>query len=82
MKAKEKKKQKWYNSRINSCVYIQGLPKDITRQEVVDFFGRAGILRLDPETGQEKVKLYTEEDRITLKGDGTIFYAKPESRCV
>lgn len=29
--------------------------------------------------GQEKFKLYTEADKLTLKGDATIFYARPES---
>jgi HIV Tat-specific factor 1 len=48
---KEKKKQKWYNSKIQSSIYIQGLPKDITRNEVIEFFSRAGVLRLDHETG-------------------------------
>lgn len=50
-KLKEKKKQKWYNSKIQSSIYIQGLPKDITRNEVVEFFSRAGVLRLDHDTG-------------------------------
>jgi hypothetical protein len=29
--------------------------------------------------GQEKFKLYTLDDKVTLKGDATIFYARPES---
>lgn len=48
---KEKRKKAWYVSRINSCVYVQGLPKDITRQELIDFFEKAGVIRVDPETG-------------------------------
>lgn len=37
------------------------------------------MLRLDPETGEEKIKMYTLDDKQTLKGDCTVFYARPES---
>lgn len=50
-RAKEKKKKEWYNPKIQSAIYVQGLPKDVTREEILTFFNRAGILRLDAETG-------------------------------
>lgn len=50
-RAKEKRKKNWYDPRINSCIYVQGLPLDITRNEVVDFFSKAGVIRLDTDTG-------------------------------
>lgn len=50
-RAKEKKKRAWYTPKIQSSIYVQGLPKDITRAEIIEFFGRAGVFRLDIETG-------------------------------
>lgn len=37
------------------------------------------MLRIDHETAQEKIKMYTQEDKLTPKGDCTVFYARPES---
>ena len=44
----ENKKRKWYQTKMNTYIYIQGLPNDITEQELKDYFVRCGILRLDP----------------------------------
>jgi RNA recognition motif-containing protein len=55
-RAKEKKKKEWYTPKISSSIYVQGLPKDVTRAEVVEFFGRAGVFRLDHETGKLSLK--------------------------
>ena len=78
-KRKEKQKAKWYTPKINTNVYVQGLPKDMTRQEIIDFFTKAGVLRLDPETGEERIKLYTDKTTEELKGDATISYFNEES---
>ena len=54
--------------------------------EVADFFARAGIIDLDPESQLPKVKLYRHKKHIEsgnrvgdLKGDASICYARPES---
>ena len=49
----ENKKRKWYQTKVNNYIYIQGLPNDITEQELKDYFIRCGVLRLDPFTGKE-----------------------------
>lgn len=78
---KQKKKNKsTFRSRNAKCwIYITGLPLDCTEQEVIDTFIKAGLLDVNPETLQPKIKLYTEENDKSLKGDASICYAKPES---
>jgi RNA recognition motif-containing protein len=49
----DNKKRKWYQTKVNNYIYIQGLPNDITEQELKDYFIRCGVLRLDPFTGKE-----------------------------
>ena len=59
-------------------VYVSGLPLDVTKEEVVNAFQKYGILLIDVDTGEPKVKLYTDEHG-NLKGDGLVSYFKPES---
>jgi len=37
---KNKSKKKWYKAKINTNIYIQGLPDDITHEELIDHFGK------------------------------------------
>lgn len=46
-KAAEKKKQKWYQAKINTYIYVKGLPLDITSERIDEFFSRAGLIRRD-----------------------------------
>ena len=79
-KQKEKKKQKWYEAKINTNIYIEGLPTDqeVSLDILKEFFLKAGCLRLDPTTGEEKIKIYKNDDG-TLKGDALVSYVKEES---
>jgi len=78
-KLKEKKKQKWYHAKRNSNIYVNGLPKDVSLDEIKKFFTRAGVIRFDIETGDERIKLYKDRDTGVLKGDALISYANEES---
>lgn len=49
---KNKKKTTWYSAKINSNVYVSGLPSDITFEEMQVFFKKAGIIRINPLTGK------------------------------
>lgn len=62
----------------NTWVYVEGLPGDVTREELAEHFRIGGIIRTDPATGGPKIKLYTDESG-KCKGDASICYAAPES---
>ncbi|RKP12348.1 hypothetical protein BJ684DRAFT_11613, partial [Piptocephalis cylindrospora] len=64
--------------RPNSSIYVTGLPKDTTTEEVSAYFSKCGIIMEDLTYGGKKIKLYTLPDG-TLKGDAFITYFKPES---
>lgn len=87
---KEKKKQylkrkkqriesgQWVDSTKNYSVYVSGLPKDTTLEEVAEVFKRAGLIKIDPLTTLPKIKLYTDENG-ELKRDGTVTFVNKES---
>jgi len=58
-------------------VYVTGLPLDITEEELFNYFTKCGILRVDPHSGDKKIKIYEENGKP--KGDALIQYAKEES---
>ena len=55
-----------------------GQPPTLNQDEFKNFMLKAGVLRQDPSTGEEKVKLYTNPDG-TFKGDAQVGYSKEES---
>lgn len=61
-----------------TAVYVSGLPLDITKEELIPFMAKCGIIKKDPETGEYKVKLY-EDEHGRPKGDALIVYFKRES---
>jgi len=72
------RKKKWYKPKINTNIYATGLPQDIKEEEVVEFFSKAGIIRLDFYTGEKRIKIYKDQDGGT-KGDVLVSYQRPES---
>ena len=60
---------------------FKGLPDDITHEELKTFFTKAGVIRLDLQTGTEKIKIYTDE-KGRAKGDALISYIRPESKWI
>jgi HIV Tat-specific factor 1 len=52
---------------------------DITTEDIQHYFVKAGLLDLDPETLQPKIKLYRDHDTGRLKGDASVCYARSES---
>jgi HIV Tat-specific factor 1 len=77
-KRKDKKRAEWYVPKVNSNVYVNNLPKDITELEIVEYFSRCGFIRKDQRTGDYKVKLYKNEKGIN-KGDALISFLREES---
>lgn len=72
---RNKKKSGWVQATEHSNVYVQGLPLDVTIEEMKIFFKKAGIIKADPFTGVTKIKLYKDKQG-KLKGDGSISYLK------
>eukprot|EP00871_Galdieria_phlegrea_P000399 jgi/Galph1/135/GphlegSOOS_G4803.1 len=73
---RKKRKERWNEevAKNNTSVYFTGIPEDVAEEEVVSFFSKCGILKLDPYTGKPKLKLYRDEQG-NLKGDGVVTYA-------
>lgn len=63
----------------NPNVYISGLPPDVTAEELEPLFQRAGVLKLDPDTGEPKIRIYEAADGKGCKGDALITYANAAS---
>lgn len=60
--------------RAETSVYVTGIPKDATLEEVTECFSKYGILLPDTETGRGRIKLYVDENG-NRKGDALITYA-------
>lgn len=57
-KKKKKKSDKWKARKTNTWVYVNGLPLDVTVQEVHDHFSKCGVIQQDVTTGEPRIKLY------------------------
>jgi HIV Tat-specific factor 1 len=64
--------------KVNTSVYVTGLPDDATAEEMATVFGRCGLIKED-DAGQPRVKLYTDKATGMLKGDGLVIYLKEPS---
>jgi HIV Tat-specific factor 1 len=75
---KNKNKMKWYKWKINSNIYITGLPNDVTPEELEEHFSKWGAIRIDPQTGKYKIKIYKDDNGIP-KGDALMSFENLES---
>jgi hypothetical protein len=58
-KKKKSKKAKFSKRNAKHWIYVTGLPsRGVTEEDLAKYFGKAGLLDLDPESLQPKVKLY------------------------
>ncbi|KAF6211689.1 hypothetical protein GE061_012203, partial [Apolygus lucorum] len=78
VKRKQPDPPTWFDidEKNNTKVYVSNLPLDITDQEFVDLMQKCGLVMKDLDTGNMKIKLYTERGSSTLKGDGLCTYIK------
>ncbi|XP_033227268.1 HIV Tat-specific factor 1 homolog [Belonocnema kinseyi] len=69
----------WFeiDDKNNTAIYVQGLPPDITMEELTELFNKCGLLARD-EKGKDKIKLYRDKFG-ELKGDALCTYIKIES---
>ena len=62
----------------NTAVYVTGLPKDVSEEELHEAFKKCGVVKLDASTGGPRVKVYRDEDG-NVKGDGLVVFLKAPS---
>jgi HIV Tat-specific factor 1 len=77
-RAKEQQKQGWFQLKKNTSIYIEGLPDDVTVEEVGQVFSKCGIIKED-EYRQPRIKLYIDQETGVFKGDGLVTYLKEPS---
>ncbi|TDH65593.1 hypothetical protein CCR75_004947 [Bremia lactucae] len=79
MRKKKKKSDKWKTKKTNTWVYVNGLPLDVSIEEVHDHFAKCGVIQPDITTGKPRIKLYEDKERGVLNGDGSVCYMKEAS---
>ncbi|CAF4846804.1 unnamed protein product, partial [Rotaria magnacalcarata] len=53
---------------LKDAIFIQNLPKDITREDIQDAFSTVGPIKTDERSGGPKIWIY--KDRMTGEGNG------------
>lgn len=58
-------------------VYVSGLAKDVTEDDLAERFGAIGILKLDKKTRERKIWIYKDKTTGEPKGDALVTYEDP-----
>merc|ERR1719354_1509852 len=53
----------------SDTIFVSGLPKDVSSQQIGDFFGQIGIVKKDKRTGEMKIYMYNDKETGAPKGE-------------
>lgn len=60
-------------------MYVSGLPPGTDEEQLAEFFGSIGVLKMDKKLGKKKIYVYRDKATGAPKGDATVSYEDPFS---
>ncbi|KAK5717757.1 hypothetical protein LTR15_008596 [Elasticomyces elasticus] len=73
-----KKQKAEPKERVNTAIYVTGLPDDVDAEELYDVFKKYGVIAEGVDDNNPRIKLYND-DEGNFKGEALIVYHRPES---
>ncbi|KAK5741357.1 hypothetical protein LTR17_004064 [Elasticomyces elasticus] len=73
-----KKQKAEPKERVNTAIYVTGLPDDVDAEELYDVFKKYGVIAEGIDDNTPRIKLYND-DEGNFKGEALIVYHRPES---
>lgn len=75
---RQAEKQLVQENRANSSIYVEGIPLDVTLDEIRTTFAKCGVIAVNLRTGEPRIKMYTDAEG-KFKGDCFVQFMKSES---
>jgi len=64
---------------LRDAIFIQNLPKNVTREEILDAFSTVGRIKTDEQSGGPKIWIYKDRDTGEGNGRATVTYEDDET---
>jgi len=55
-------------------IYVSGLPRNLTEDDIAKYFGSIGVIKTDRKTGGQKIWIYKDNSTGEQKGEATVTY--------